>query len=127
MVDYPVGVLLLVSPWLFGFSDVGGAAVAVPMVVGGLVLLQSVMTDYELSVEDALPLPVHLAADVVAGAFLAVSPWLFGFADDGTGAWLPHLLVGAGMVAVALLTVPERAGGAVVTRDVRHHGSPYTG
>ena len=127
MLDYAVGVVLVVSPWLFGFSDVGGAAVAVPMVVGALVLLQSLMTDYELSVENALPLPVHLAADVVAGAFLAASPWLFGFADEGVAAWLPHLLIGVGMVAVALLTVPERAGGAVVTRDVRHHGSPYTG
>ena len=32
---------------------------------------------------------VHNLIDIVAGALLAVSPWLFGFADDGTNFWLP--------------------------------------
>ena len=127
MLDYPVGIVLIAAPWIFGFSDVGGAAVAVPMVVGGLILLQSLITDYEYSVENALPLPVHLATDVVAGIVLAASPWLFGFADEGTNAWLPHLLVGLGLIAAGLLTQTHRAEGPVVTRDVRHHRSPRTG
>ena len=127
MLDYPVGIVLIAAPWIFGFSDVGGAAVAVPIVIGALILIQSLVTDYEYSVENALPLPVHLAVDVVAGVVLAASPWIFGFRDEGTNAWLPHLVVGIGLVASGLLTQHHRAEGPVVTRDVRHHGSPRTG
>src|SRR3954469_10518973 len=110
MLDYPVGVILIAAPWIFGFSDVGGAAVAVPIVVGVLVLGQSLITNYPLSVARLLPLRMHLMMDVVAGLFLAVSPWLFGFADEGTNAWLPHLLVGLGLVAAGLMTerVPQQ-------------------
>jgi hypothetical protein len=127
LLDYPVGIALIAAPWIFGFSDVGGAAVSVPIVIGGLILLQSLITDYEYSVENALPLPLHLAADVVAGAVLAASPWIFGFSDEGLNAWLPHLLVGIALIASGLLTQHARADGPVVTRDVRHHGSPRTG
>ena len=127
LLDYPLGVVLVVAPFLFGLDDAGEAAVAVPVAIGALVLLQSLVTDYEYSVENALPLPVHLAVDVVAGALLALSPWLFGFADEGVGAWLPHLLVGLGLLAAGLLTRSTRERGPVVTRDLRHHGSPRTG
>jgi hypothetical protein len=36
-----------------------------------------------------------------------VSPWLFGFADEGTSAWLPFVLIGLGEVASAATTDPE--------------------
>src|SRR3954452_21284206 len=104
MLDYPVGIVLILAPWIFGFSDIGGAATAVPIVIGVLVLAQSVMTDYELSLVDVLPLRTHLAMDVVAGIVLAGSPFVFGFSDEGTNAWLPHLLVGLGLIASGLMT-----------------------
>src|SRR5215210_4791879 len=91
MLDYPLGIVLILSPWIFGFSDVGGAATAVPIAIGVLMIVQSLMTDWELSVVDAIPLPMHLAMDVVAGAFLALSPFLFGFSDEGANAWVPHV------------------------------------
>ena len=37
---------------------------------------------------------MHLTMDTVAGIFLAISPWLFGFYKQGANAWLPHLIVG---------------------------------
>jgi hypothetical protein len=111
MLDYPVGIVLILAPWIFGFSDVGGAATAVPIVIGVLVLAQSVMTDYELSLVDVLPLRTHLAMDVVAGIVLALSPFVFGFSDEGTNAWLPHVLVGLGLIGSGLMTQPERETG----------------
>jgi hypothetical protein len=111
MLDYPVGIVLILAPWIFGFSDVGGAATAVPIVIGVLVLAQSAMTDYELSLVDALPLRTHLAMDVVAGIVLALSPFVFGFSDEGTNAWLPHVLVGLGLIGSGLMTQPERETG----------------
>jgi hypothetical protein len=109
MLDYPLGLLLILSPWIFGFSDVGGIAVALPVVVGAVALVQSLMTDWELSVVDIVPLPIHLSMDVVAGALLALSPFIFGFSDEGANAWLPHLLAGIGLVGAGLLTQRERA------------------
>src|SRR3954449_10365015 len=108
MLDYPAGLLLIVSPWLFGFSDVGGAAKTIPIVLGIVVLLQSLITDYELSVADLLPLPAHLSLDLVAGLFLAVSPFLFGFSDEGTNAWLPHVVFGVLLIGSGLMTRPYR-------------------
>ena len=107
MLDYPAGVLLIAAPWIFGFSDVGGAAVAVPVIVGIAVILQSLITDYELSVARILPLRAHLMVDVAAGIVLAASPFVFGFADEGLNAWLPHVVAGIGLVAAGLMTRPD--------------------
>jgi hypothetical protein len=53
----------------------------VPVILGAGILLMSLMTDYELSLTRVIPMGVHLAVDGLGGALLAVSPWLFGFAD----------------------------------------------
>jgi hypothetical protein len=119
MLDYPMGVLLIASPWIFGFSDVGGAATAVPIVIGVVVLAQSLITDYEYSVIDALPLRGHLMMDVLAGVVLAASPWIFGFADEGTNAWLPHLLLGLALIGSGTMTQAERETASSRSRSSR--------
>src|SRR4051812_10763828 len=116
MLDYPLGVVLILAPWIFGFSDVGGAAVALPIIVGALAIGQSLITDWELSLANLLPLPMHLTMDVLAGVILAVSPFVFGFSDEGVNAWLPHLIVGLGLIAAGLLTQRERQDRRVSTR-----------
>ncbi len=100
MVDYIVGALLIVAPWLFGFAD-GGAEQWVPIILGAGVILYSLMTDYELGVMKAIPMSMHLMLDIGGGIFLAVSPWLFGFADE---IWWPHVIVGLGEILAGLMT-----------------------
>ena len=90
VIDYGTALLLLVAPYLFGFAD-GGAAQWVPMLLGLSIIIYSLLTDYELAAARKIPLPVHLVLDFGGGALLAVSPWLFGFADV---VFWPHLLVG---------------------------------
>jgi hypothetical protein len=107
MLDYPAGILLLAAPWIFGFTDVNSAQ-AVAMIVGAVIILQSLITDYELSVANVLPLPGHLALDVVADLFLALSPFIFGFSDEGANAWVPHLVAGLGLIAAGLMTQRHR-------------------
>jgi hypothetical protein len=109
MLDYPLGVVLILAPWIFGFSDVGGAATAVPIVIGALAIAQSLMTDWELSLADVIPLPAHLMVDVVAGIVLAISPFIFGFSDEGANAWIPHVVVGLGLIAAGLMTQRVRS------------------
>ena len=114
--DYATGALLLVAPYLFGFAT-GGIEQWLPQVIGAMIIVMSLFTDYELSMTRAIPLRVHLGMDVVSGALLAVSPWLFGFADV---IWWPHLLVGLMEIAVVMLTrrTPARVARAT-TRATR--------
>ena len=107
IVDYLMGGLLLVAPWLFGFADAGGAARWIPIGLGVGVILYSLVTRYELGLVGLLPMDVHLGLDAGGGLLLAVSPWLFGFADR---TWVPHVAFGLLEVGAALLTksMPER-------------------
>ncbi|WP_152425242.1 SPW repeat protein [Nafulsella turpanensis] len=105
IIDYLMGALLIVSPWLFGF-DRGGAETWIPVILGAGVILYSLVTDYEMSATRKLSLRTHLMLDMIGGAFLAVSPWLFGFDDF---VYLPHLILGIAEIGVAMFThrVPD--------------------
>jgi hypothetical protein len=100
VIDYVVGAALLVVPYLLGFAD-GTAAQWVPQIVGILIIGQSLITQYELSIAKIIPMSTHLMLDMGAGALLAVSPWLFGFADQ---VYLPHLIVGLAEIGIALVS-----------------------
>ena len=100
IIDYVTGLLLLVAPYLFGFAT-GGIEQWLPQVLGAMIIVMSLLTNYELSAAKVIPLKVHLGVDVAGGILLAVSPWLFGFADV---IWWPHLLVGLMEIVVPLMT-----------------------
>jgi len=100
ILDYLMGALLIVAPWLFGFAD-GDAKQWVPIIIGAIVIGQSLMTDYEMGVVKALPMGTHLMMDIITGIVLAASPWIFGFADD---IWWPHVLFGVLEIGAALMT-----------------------
>lgn len=98
--DYTVAILLIVSPWLFGFYQ-GGAESWIPIILGAGTLLYSAITDYELSLTKKIAMKTHLTLDFIAGLFLALSPWLFGFND---WVFLPHLIIGIGEMGASLMT-----------------------
>lgn len=93
-----MGVLLILSPALFGFE---GAARTVPMVLGFSVLVYSLCTNYELGLFKLLPFRAHLTLDILGGLLLALSPWLFGFADR---VWVPHVILGIAELGAAVMT-----------------------
>lgn len=109
VLDYVVAVALVLAPIIFGFQDVGGAAVAVPVILGVGLFIYSLLTKYELGVFKVLSMPYHLVIDFVAAAFLALSPFLFGFIDAAPNAWLPHVVVGIAVILVVIFsqTQPE--------------------
>lgn len=100
VLDYLVGILIAASPWLFGFAA-GGAETWVPVIVGLGALVYSLFTDYELGLVRRIPMSTHLSLDFAAGVILAISPWLFGFADL---VWEPHLLFGLFEILAAATT-----------------------
>ena len=106
--DYVMGVVLIAAPWILGFADTG-AGMLVPVILGAGLILYSLFTNYELGAVRAIPMSIHLVLDFVAGLLLAVSPWLFGFADDG---WVPHVVVGVLEMGVAVISQTVPSGGA---------------
>ena len=100
IIDYATGALLIVAPYLFDFAT-GGIEQWLPQLIGVAIIVMSLLTRYELSVAKVIPLKAHLGIDMASGALLAVSPWLFGFADL---IWWPHLLIGLMEIIVPLMT-----------------------
>ncbi|MHA4739129.1 SPW repeat domain-containing protein [Dyadobacter sp. MSC1_007] len=112
-IDYLASIFFMASPWIFGFKE-SVPATWTMIAIGLMALLMSLFTDYEGGMVRSIPMRVHLTADVFAGAFLASSPWLFGFADE---VFLPHMVMGLFEVSAGLLTSkhPSRdRSGAVV-------------
>ncbi len=103
---YIVGAALIGAPWIFQFSE-HTAATIVSMVLGIGLIAYSLFTNYELGVWKVAPMAVHNLIDVAAGAFLALSPWLFGFADESANVWAPHLVVGFAATFLGLTTIQQ--------------------
>ncbi|MFL6590876.1 MAG: hypothetical protein ACJ8M4_11975 [Chthoniobacterales bacterium] len=107
VLDYLSGVLLLLAPNLFGFADMSGAVVWIPRIAGLVILLQALMTDYELGVMKVIPIRMHLMADYLIGAFLFVCPFVFGISSRSMTATVILLLIGATGLAAASMTEPR--------------------
>jgi hypothetical protein len=106
--DYIVALALIAAPMLFGFMDVGGPAVVIPMVLGVGLIIYSLFTKYEWGLIKVLGMPYHLVIDTVAALVLAVSPFVFGFyTPDMLNVWLPHVAVGIAVILVVIFSKPQ--------------------
>jgi hypothetical protein len=106
VVDHLVGPTLMFAPELLGLKDDRKAAL-VPRLTGATEALYSNLTDYELAMKRILPMRVHLALDALGGLALGAAPWALGTAKRGKRHWLPHAVIGAMEVALALTTKTE--------------------
>jgi hypothetical protein len=102
VIDYSVSGVLLAAPELMGFGPEGSGAARM-FGAGGM--MYSMMTRYEMGAFKVLPMRAHLVLDMVSGATMAVTPWLFGLARRrGLSTWLPFVLVVISEIAIAALT-----------------------
>ena len=106
--DYIVGAALIAAPWILQFSE-HTAATAIAVVLGVGLIAYSLLTDYELGVWKVAPMAVHNLIDILAGTLLAVSPWLFGYADESANVWVLQVVVG--LAAVVLGRTTKQQGG----------------
>lgn len=97
--DYLMGLLLILLPLHPAIP--GGAASTLLVILGAGVILYSLITDYEMGLLKILAMKTHLALDVMGGLLLAVSPWLFGFADELI--W-PFVVLGVFEIGAGLFT-----------------------
>jgi hypothetical protein len=107
-VDHLVGPALMLAPELFRLKGDRKESL-VPRLTGATAGIYSNLTDYELAAKRVLPMRVHLMLDAASGTLLGAAPWVLGTARRGTRHWLPHALVGAMEVALALTTKTEPA------------------
>lgn len=112
ILDYMLGILLLAMPTILGL-DHSVAESIIFYVIGTMALIQSLMTDYELSAVKIIPMRIHLMVDCMSGILLAGSPWLFGFADR---IYLPHLILGLLEIGAVLMTETRGRHGNMLDR-----------
>ena len=103
-----VGIILLFAPNLFDMTN--DAAATVSRFVGIFIILSELITTSSASPLKLVPMRVHLMLDYLTGAFLALSPWLFGFSGASASEWVPHVVVGILVVGYALVTNPNVEG-----------------
>jgi hypothetical protein len=92
--DYVVGIFVIALPFLFEFT---GNTRTVTIALGVVVLLYSLMTDYELGAVRFLRIRFHLLLDAVFGVVMLAMPFLF---DVGSASRWPFYVVG--IVALVL-------------------------
>lgn len=102
LIEYAAGALLVVAPFLFSFDS--GAAVAVSIAAGVLIIAVAASTDGPTSLVNQLPLPAHVALDYVLVPLFIAMPFLAGFSEETA----PTVLFVAFGVAHLLLTIGTR-------------------
>jgi hypothetical protein len=80
LVEYAAGVLLIVSPFLLSFES--GAAVAVAILAGLVVLFLAAATEGPTSLINYVPLAAHVVLDYVLAVLLIAMPFIAGFSDE---------------------------------------------
>lgn len=99
--DYVGGVVVAASPWLFGFYNVGGAALFIPLVFGVLQMIMVIFTKHEGGLIKVFPLQLHLLLDMFVGFLLLISPFLYKFYPF---VFLPHVLLGLFLLGSSIFT-----------------------
>ena len=109
-VDMATGPALIAAPTLLRMNGNKGATIP-PRAVGAAALVNALLTDYEFGLKRILPMRTHLALDAVGGVTLAATPFLTRASKKGVRHWLPHAVLGANEVFLALTTKqrPPRA------------------
>lgn len=80
IIEYLAAVIFIVAPFVLTFDS--GAAKAVSIVAGLLILILAAVTDGPTSLVNSLPLPAHILLDYALAALLVAAPFLFGFSHE---------------------------------------------
>ncbi len=109
VIEYAAAVLLIAAPFLFGFES--GAATAVSIVAGVVVIVVAASTEGPSSFINSIPIAVHLMLDFALVAALIASPFLFGFSDESAPTAF-FLVLGVAHLLVTIATRFKPAPGA---------------
>ena len=101
ILDYVSAIVLILVPGVLAFDEISPFAYWLSVIAGCVLILYSLMTDYEFSIGMFIPLRIHLVLDFSAGILFILWPFIFDF----TGLALAYYLVmGFGILLVVGLT-----------------------
>ncbi len=98
--DY-VSAALCLSPAFFAEST---AAKAASIAVGTSYAATSATTDYRLSLAKLIPIEAHQVLDYVVGITQIAAPFLFGYFKKDRAAAMTHIMTGAMVIGLSLVT-----------------------
>lgn len=120
IMDYVIGAVLILSPYIFGFSGVD-AARNVFLILGFGLIGYSLLTNYRYSVAKVIPLGVHMAMDVTAGFVVILAPYVLGYSDLLTDGQIAlHWIMGFGAMGLVALTRSRTERAAVAEGESNH-------
>lgn len=124
--DYIAGFIILHFSWALDIEGMG-PAVYLPVIIGGMMIILALFTNFQLGSSRYISFNTHLLIDLLIGAFFAISPWLFNYSDVS---YFPHLFSGIAIFLVAAFTNPETATAVRIPKEPpetpheeRHHQS----
>ncbi|MEH6521546.1 SPW repeat domain-containing protein [Sulfitobacter sp.] len=98
--DYPVGLGLIVMPFVFGLGGENTLALWLSVITGVAAFILTVFTDHHLGLVRVLPYKLHLMVDFLVGIAFMLAPSILGFSGlDATYYWL----IGATVLIVVAL------------------------
>ena len=80
IIEYVAGVVFLVAPFVLTFDS--GAATAVSIIVGVVVLAIAAATEGPTSLVNQIPVSAHVALDYVLAVLLVALPFIAGFSSE---------------------------------------------
>ena len=101
VLDYVVVASFLNAPMIVGFKHTTASVIAYWLC--GIHLLLTGCTDFPLGPFKWIPFRIHGAIELVAGLFVLVAPWIFGFGGQA-GPRNYFVVIGAFILIVAALT-----------------------
>jgi hypothetical protein len=101
LVEYGVGALSIVAPFVFSFDN--DVAKVVSILLGAAIIVTGFMTEAPTGVTRTLPIASHVVLDYVLSLFLLVSPFVFSFTDDAR-ATAYFIALGIGFLLLTLAT-----------------------
>jgi hypothetical protein len=96
--NYAIALLLIASPWAFGFTHVTIAgALLMPILMGWLQLIMAIFSKNPLAFRqlNVLPMQMQNFVDVLMGSFLLFLPITYAFCNQ---VFWPHFLLGLALV-----------------------------
>jgi hypothetical protein len=107
-IEYVAAIAFIVVPLLLEYRS--GAAVAVSIIVGIVILIAAATTEGPTSLVNQIPVSAHVVLDYLLAIFLIAAPFLFGFSSE-TAPLIFFIALGVVHLLLTIATrfVPEGA------------------
>jgi hypothetical protein len=101
VVEYGVGALSIIAPFLFSFGS--DPATVVSILLGAGIIVLGFVTESPTGVARNMPIASHVVLDYVTSLLMLVAPFVFGFTDDAT-ATAYFIVIGIGFLLLTIAT-----------------------